>query len=62
MKPDGTLARLLNGFRAQSGVPESSEALAALQTELDAIKASTAADLAELSSGLETALLAVQEA
>lgn len=62
MKPDGTLARLLNSFRAQSGVPESGEALAALQTEFDAYKASVADDVAELSEGLQVALLSVKEA
>lgn len=62
MKPDGALARLLAniGIKPEAAAPVD-EAVAALQTEFDAFRASAEADQAELQAALTAALAAVQE-
>lgn len=60
MKPDSALAVFLSRFKAEKGIPETNEALTALQTEFDAFKASTQENIAELTEALQVALLSVE--
>lgn len=62
MKDDTMFGRLMAKLRGTPAADVATEAVAALQADFDAFKASAALELATATANLETALTAVQEA